>query len=217
MAKACAIPLFNSGRRRRKGDGTRREGKGAVPGLFFWKPRLGLDLSIPTTELSITVLRPTKDNIRMGMVVILEGYQAGMTVIGLASGLTSGPNYPHLNPLSAYYYTHTYRWALRYISLIPFWLSGKGGHFCDTHKVWTRRFYYMDEFVPDWIKAILFYVSKDEWAKEQKEFVRFKKYAEAAFGKHFRYPGKVFNDFKSQLTKETIENLDRSSISIDVG
>lgn len=72
----------------------------------------------------------------------------------------------------------------------------------------------MDEFVPGWLKNVVPYVKKEEWDKEELEWKRFKKYAEPAFGKHYRYPTKFFNNFKSQATQETVENLDVSSNSI---
>lgn len=90
-------------------------------------------------------------------------------------------------------------------------MGGKGGNYCDTHKVWKRRYYYMDEFVPSWLRSFLFYVKKEEWAKEELEYKRFKKYAESAFGKHFRYPTKVFRGFRSQITVETMDQSKSSS------
>ncbi|KAM3968420.1 uncharacterized protein ACR2FA_001599 [Aphomia sociella] len=185
--------------------------KGAIPGTFFWKPRLGLDLAIPTTEVSMAVHKPDIQNIHDGYVVLLDGYQIGVTVIALASSLCSAKTNPHLNPLSAYFYTNVYRWGLRYFSLLPFWLSGHGGNYCETHKVWRRRFYYMDEFVPEFLRNIVPFVKKEEWEQEKKEFKDFKKIAEPAFGKHYRYPTKKFRNFKSQATVETVENFDDSS------
>ncbi|KAL0852095.1 hypothetical protein ABMA28_000338 [Loxostege sticticalis] len=189
--------------------------KGAVPGTFFWKPRLGLDLAIPTTEPSMVINRPTKDNIKSGVVVLVDGYQAGLTVISLAAGLSSAKTYPHLHPLSAYFYTNVYRWGLRYFSLIPFWLGGHGGNFVDTHKTWRRRFYYMDEFIPKWMRKLLVYVDDKEWEQEMWEWRRFKKYSEPAFGKHYRYPTKRFRNFKSWETAESLGGLDQSGNSIN--
>lgn len=71
----------------------------------------------------------------------------------------------------------------------------------------------MDEFIPPWLRNIFPFVDKNEWKKEEMEFKRFKKYAESAFGKHYRYPSKRFNNFKSQETKETREIMDFSSAS----
>lgn len=70
----------------------------------------------------------------------------------------------------------------------------------------------MDEFVPKWLQKALFFVNKETWDQELSDFKRFKKYAEPAFGKHFRYPSKIFNDFQSEYTKETVEDM---SISLD--
>ncbi|CAH2103584.1 unnamed protein product [Euphydryas editha] len=164
-------------------------------------------------EISLKVHLPSKENIGEGLVVMIEGYQMGMTVVALAAGLSSSKPYPHLNPVSAYFYTNAYRWALRHLSLIPLWIGGNGGNYCDTHKVWRRRFFYMDEFLPPWLRTIFPFVDKNEWKKEEMEFKRFKKYAESAFGKHYRYPNKRFNNFKSQETKETKEIMDFSSAS----
>ncbi|XP_050683692.1 uncharacterized protein LOC126978710 isoform X2 [Leptidea sinapis] len=187
----------------------------AVPGTFFWRPRLGLDLSIPTTETSMKVHLPNLYNVQEGVVVLIEGYQVGMSVVALAAGLTSANIFLHLNPASAYFYTNAYRWGLRYLSLVPLWIGGGGDNFCDTHKVWRRRFYYMDEFIPKWLQRAFFYVKESEWKKEETEFKRFKQIAEPEFGKHYRYPSKIFNDYKSQETKETSWSLGSSaSVSI---
>ncbi|KAG6446512.1 hypothetical protein O3G_MSEX004501 [Manduca sexta] len=164
--------------------------------------------------MSSDVHFPTKENIREGLVVLVDGYQVGMTVIAFAAGIGSVEPFIHLNPLSAYYYTNAYRWTLRYVSMIPFWMSGHWGNYCESHKVWMRRFYYMDQFIPPWLRNLFPYVDKKEWKKEEKEFQRFKKYAESAFGKHYRFPTKKFKDFASELTKETVEGLDASSHSM---
>ncbi|CAH2218300.1 jg21014, partial [Pararge aegeria aegeria] len=157
--------------------------KAPIPGTFFWRPRLGLDLSIPTTEVAFKVHLPNKENVsREGWVVMIKGYQMGITVVGLAFGLSSAKPYPHLNPMSAYFYTNAYRWTLRHLSLIPKWIGGNGGSYYDAHKVWRRRFFYMEEFLPDWLKVALPFVSRDEWKKEELELKKFKKYAEPAFG-----------------------------------
>lgn len=66
----------------------------------------------------------------------------------------------------------------------------------------------MDEFIPKWMRYLFPYVKEGEWAKEEWEWRRFKKYAEPAFGKHYRYPSKKFRNFKSEMTEETIEGLD---------
>ncbi|XP_072930411.1 uncharacterized protein [Epargyreus clarus] len=164
-------------------------------------------------ELTTQVHKPSKSNVFEGFVVAIDGYQVGLSVISLAAGLSSSQTYPHLNPVSAYFYTNIYRWALRHISLLPFWVGGHGGHYCDTHKVWRRRFYYVDEFMPKWLRHLFPYVDDKEWKQEETEFKRFKKYSEPAFGRHYRYPTKSFNDFKSFETQETLENSDIQSSS----
>lgn len=94
---------------------------------------------------------------------------------------------------------------------IPVWLGNDGGNFCKITKVWRRRFYYMDQFVPKWLRYVVPFVKNEEWQKEENEFKRFKKYSESAFGKHFRFPSKVFNDYKSEETKESVEEVISSS------
>ncbi|XP_053624859.1 uncharacterized protein LOC128683346 isoform X2 [Plodia interpunctella] len=160
------------------------------------------------------IAKPTKENIKEGLVSLIDGYQAGISVIALVAGLTTGRTNFHLSPISAYFYTNVYRWGLRYFSLIPAWLSGHGGNFVETSKVWKRRFYYMDEFLPKWARYIFPYVKQSEWEQEEKEFKKFKKYSESAFGKHFTFPSKSFNNFLSLETVETLEDEDISSISI---
>lgn len=61
---------------------------------------------------------PNIQNVRDGLVVLIEPYQAGMTVISIAAGISSGVGSdPHLNPVSAYYYTNVFRWAMRFFTL----------------------------------------------------------------------------------------------------
>ncbi|CAH0599241.1 unnamed protein product [Chrysodeixis includens] len=187
--------------------------RAAVPGTFFWKPRVGLELAVPT-HFPRSAKQPTWANINAGFVVLIEGYQAGMTVAALASLLDVLEPFPHLNPGSAYYYTNMYRWMLRYISLLPDWLGGKSGNYVETHKVWRKRFYYMDNFVPQWLRQILFFVKPEEWKKEEVEWTRFAKYAEPSFGKYYKYPSKVFNNFNSMRIAETVENLDITNASV---
>ncbi|CAG9781918.1 unnamed protein product [Diatraea saccharalis] len=165
-------------------------------------------------EAAEIVALPSIENVQEGLVVLVDGYEIGITVIAMVAGISSGGTYPQLNPLSGYFYTNLYRWGLRYFSLVPLWMGGHAGNFVETHRVWKRRFYYMDELVPKWLQTLFFYVKKEDWAREEWEFKRFKKYAEPAFGKHFRYPSKVFNNFKSQETSESVENMD-SDNSID--
>lgn len=60
--------------------------------------------------------RLTKQNIREGLVVFVDGFEMGITLICFASGLSSAGTYSHLNPLNSHFYTDVYRWLLRYIS-----------------------------------------------------------------------------------------------------
>ncbi|XP_063892992.1 uncharacterized protein LOC110374265 [Helicoverpa armigera] len=184
----------------------------SIPGTFFWKPRLGLDLAVPTTEFKMNVNLRTRENIEEGLVVLIDGYQMGLSVISIASGASNmNAQTPHFDPTSAAFTTNFYRWALRYFSSIPYWIGGKGGNFCDTLKLWRRRFYYMDEQVPSWLRTLLFYIKKEDWEREDLDLKRFKKYSESAFGRHFRNPSKNFNNFKSQETVETMEQKQHSS------
>ncbi|XP_035434633.1 uncharacterized protein LOC118265681 [Spodoptera frugiperda] len=185
-----------------------------IPGTFFWKPRLGLDLAMPTTESSVEINWPSKDNIEKGLVTLVDGYQAGLSVISVAAGASSSSSDSQMDMKSSYFHTNMYRWALRYISLIPFWLGGNEENFCKTHQVWHRRFHFMDEFIPTWLKSVFFYVKAEDWKQEEIDYKRFKKYAEPAFGKHYRYPSKSFRDFKSQYTVETVDKGVSRSASV---
>ncbi|XP_073953459.1 uncharacterized protein isoform X2 [Choristoneura fumiferana] len=176
---------------------------GTLPGTYFWRPRLAIDLGSPTTEEPmLKEFRPNKDHIREGVVVLIDPYSVGMTMITLAAGASRGPTHDDINPLAADFYINIYQWILRYISLIPTWSAGTHGHFCETLKVWRRRWQYMDERVPDWFRALT-PVSKEAWAAEDLERKRFKAYAESAFMKHYRYPSKTFNNFDSFWSEET--------------
>lgn len=59
------------------------------------------------------------------------------------------------------------------------------------------------------------YVKKADWEAEEKEFRKFKKYSEPAFGKHYRYPSKRFRNFRSFLTEETKESVVDSSETME--
>lgn len=58
-----------------------------------------------------------RETIREGLVVLVDGYEIGLTFVCFASGLSSAMIYPHLNPLNSHFYTDVYRWVLRYISV----------------------------------------------------------------------------------------------------
>ncbi|CAH2034424.1 unnamed protein product, partial [Iphiclides podalirius] len=192
--------------------------KGDIPGTFFWKPRLGLDLSIPTTTSSYAQavkgdLKPTVDEIRRGTAVLIEGYQLGVTVVALALGKDVWDVHPHLNPFRAWFYTTAYRWGLRHLALIPEWLHGTKYSYIDTHRAWRKRFHFNEKFTPKWMRWFLPHVW--EWDREEKQFRRYMRYADPAFAKHVHYPGEVFDDWKSEESTETVENLDISNGSIE--
>ncbi|KAJ8705415.1 hypothetical protein PYW07_011242 [Mythimna separata] len=187
--------------------------KAAVPGAFFWKPRVGLDISLPTAQPRV-IHKPTADNIKNGLVVVIDGYQAGLTVAALANYLLDlRTAFPHLHPGQAPYYTNMYRWAARHLSLFPDWFGGKKQNYVKTHEVWKKRFFYMNYFVPQWMRKILFFVKDESWKHEEWEFKEFEKYAEPYFGKFYRYPSKEFDNYKSMqhyLTGETKDPSDNS-------
>ncbi|KPJ09311.1 hypothetical protein RR48_15452 [Papilio machaon] len=193
--------------------------KAPPPGTFFWKPRLGLDLAIPTTPKTrkpITggVLKPTVGEIRSGHAVLITGYQLGVTVLALAHGQAAWEKFPHLNPFKAWFYTTAYRWGLRHLSLFPKWLDGSGYNFIDTHRVWRKRYSYQDRWVPEWLQWFLPHVW--EFDREKKQYRRFHRYVLPSFAKHYHYPGKVFDHWASEDSTETVENLDISDFSIHV-
>ncbi|KAJ8707564.1 hypothetical protein PYW08_010816 [Mythimna loreyi] len=189
--------------------------KAAVPGTFFWKPRVGLDIALPT-PFPRPVHKPTWDNVQKGLVVVIDGYQAGLTVTALAGYLLDvRAGFPHLHPGQAPYYTNVYRWAVRHLSLFPDWFGGKKRNYVKTHEVWKKRFFYMNYFVPEWIRKILFFVKDESWKYEEWEFKQFEKYAEPHFGKFYRYPTKYFDNYKSMQQPVTAEKKDASDNSID--
>ncbi|XP_026333311.1 uncharacterized protein LOC113240265 [Hyposmocoma kahamanoa] len=190
--------------------------KSAIPGTFFWKPRMAIDLSIPTGRHSGSLLRsgsyPTKENIRDGQVVLIDGYEMGLTAICFAEGVSTAMVFAHLNPLKSNFYTDVYRWLLRYINIIPEWLNGEE-NIVDTTKLWRRRFYNVDSLTPKILRPLLFYIPKSQWDAEDKEMVLFNKYAKGAFSKHLRLPSKKFNNFASFETIETSESEESSNYS----
>ncbi|XP_026333323.1 uncharacterized protein LOC113240276 [Hyposmocoma kahamanoa] len=183
----------------------------AIPGTFFWKPRLALIMAIPTTEMP-DAKKASQKNIEDGVVVIIDGFKMAMSIAALSEDLVVIKRFPQSNPSSAYFYTTAYRWALRYLSLLPDWLSGKGGHYAHTHRVWKRRFRYLDAFVPKWIRPLLPFIKKSEWEREEKEYKGYKKYSEKIFSGLYQYPGKQFKNFASQQFTYSASH-DTSSIS----
>ncbi|CAK1588742.1 unnamed protein product [Parnassius mnemosyne] len=157
--------------------------------------------------------KPSADEIKAGTVVLINGYQVGVTVVALASGWNVRKCFPHLDPFSAWFYTTAYRWGLRHLSMIPEWLKSSNYDYIDTQRAWRRRFYYMDRFVPEWMRWFLPHVW--DWKVEEHQWRRYHRYAEPSFSKHFHYPGEVFDDWKSEESTETVENLDISDFSLD--
>ncbi|KAI8430838.1 hypothetical protein MSG28_000987 [Choristoneura fumiferana] len=145
---------------------------------------------------------PAKHDVLDGVVVLIDPYTVGMSMIALASGIARAPIDEDINPFEADLYINIYQWTLRFLSLIPNWSAGTDGHFCRTLKTWRRRWQYMDSRVPDWMRSIT-PISKQGWAAEDLERKRFKAYAESAFIKHYRYPSKVFNNFDSFVSAQT--------------
>ncbi|XP_068620486.1 uncharacterized protein [Battus philenor] len=193
--------------------------RASVPGTFFWRPRIGLDLSVPTTVASAVqikdkVPRPTVKEIKDGHAVLIDGYQVGVTVLALTLGYEAWEKFPHLNPFKAWFYTTAYRWGLRHLSLIPQWLRGGEMSYIDTHRVWRRRFWYSDRFVPKWLQLFLPHVW--EFDREKHQYRRWTRYVRPAFAKHLHYPGEVFNNWQSEESTETVENLDMSDFSIHI-
>lgn len=60
---------------------------------------------------------PTKESIRNGQVVLIDGFEMGLTAICFADGVSTAMVFAHLNPLKSNFYTDVYRWLLRYINL----------------------------------------------------------------------------------------------------
>lgn len=62
-------------------------------------------------------MKPTKENIASGTVVIIDGFRMAISIVSVAEDLMVLDQFPQFNPSSAYFYTTAYRWALRYLSL----------------------------------------------------------------------------------------------------
>ncbi|KAH9644972.1 hypothetical protein HF086_003302 [Spodoptera exigua] len=211
-----------------------------VPGSFFWKPRVALDLASPKGE-SVPVCfinfhsfistpcftdfnkpkskgavkAPTAKSIREGYAVGIAGFRVAMAATALASYMGYMDNvFPQLHPCRAHYWTNAYRWAIRYLSLLPDWFSGDTKYVA-THRVWRKRFSYMEAFIPKWLRPILYCVSDESWKLEEKEWAKFVKYAEPHFGKYYRYPSKTFNNFNSFRIDDNIKESELSDASIE--
>lgn len=87
-------------------------------------------------------------------------------------------------------------------------------NYVTTHEVWNKRFFYMNQFVPQWMRKILFFVKDESWNNEEWEWKKFEKHAEPHFSKFYHYPSKKFDNFRSMQHPNTIENIDASVNSI---
>lgn len=67
--------------------------------------------------------------------------------------------------------------------------------------------------MPKWMKSVFPYVKEEDWKNEKKDLKRYKKFSEYAFAKHYKYPSRFFNNFKSLETDETMEMADSQSSS----
>lgn len=100
-------------------------------------------------------------------------------------------------------------------SSLPEWFGAKSGqNYVNTHRVWKKRFHFVDYFVPSWIRKLLFFVKDESWAYEEWEWKKFRKHAEPHFGKYYRYPSKKFDNYKSMRHNITIENQDSSHSTV---
>ncbi|XP_063547655.1 uncharacterized protein LOC134755107 [Cydia strobilella] len=182
---------------------------GAIPGTFFWRPRLGIDLAIPSTEPPIAAYKPNKQNIQAGIVVLVEGYDIMTSILGLLRGAEFAKDDENMDPASGLYYTGIYRWILRTLDLFPHWLRG---NFHDALGVWHSRFKHMDAEVPGWMRKLLPWVHKDSWDKEHTDLSKYRKFSESAYSQFYRFPSKTFNNFNSFLP-ESVEEFIFSSAS----
>ncbi|KAF9406545.1 hypothetical protein HW555_013118 [Spodoptera exigua] len=137
-----------------------------------------------------------------------------MTIIEYAQIL--GDPYPHFHPCYSDYWTTAYRWMYRYVKLLPEWAFGKIGGFVNTHKVWRKRYFYLDKFLPKWVRPILIKlcVHPFTFLKEELVWKKYSKYIEPHWGKYYIYPSKRYNNFNSMRPAETVENLDDSTASV---
>ncbi|XP_063374054.1 uncharacterized protein LOC134661794 [Cydia amplana] len=170
--------------------------KGAIPGTFFWRPRMGIDLAMPTTEAPRKAFAPNKQNIQAGLVVLIDGYDIMTSILGLLRGSEFAADDDAMDPASSIYYTGIYRWTLRTMELLPHWLRG---NFQEALGVWNGRFKYMEAEVPEWMKKVLPWVPKKSWDTNHEDMIKFRKLAETAFTQFYRYPSKTYTGFNSFL------------------
>lgn len=60
---------------------------------------------------------PAKKDILDGVVVLIDPFRMGMSMMILASGMARAPIDDDLNPLEADWYINVYQWTLRFLSL----------------------------------------------------------------------------------------------------
>lgn len=89
-------------------------------------------------------------------------------------------------------------------------MTGDAGNYAHSQKVWIKRFYNMNDEVPQWLRSLLFYV--DDWDEQEWVMKRFNHYARPSFDKHLRFPStrpkEGFASFDN--SKDTAPNLDDS-------
>ncbi|XP_022835201.1 uncharacterized protein LOC111362702 isoform X2 [Spodoptera litura] len=192
----------------------------AVPGTFFWKPSTDLDLTrrqINPAKREPYIYKPTEWNFgyHKQMAIAIDGYRLSTTLMAIYVYVDfMNRAYPALHPCYADYWTNAYRWLIRYLSLIPDWIHGRSDNYVATHRVWRKRFFFMDWWMPKWARKFFLCVPPESWAWEQFTWRRWRRYVEPQFGKYYIYPSKVFTDFQSMQKGSTVENLDMSSASL---
>ncbi|XP_022835209.1 uncharacterized protein LOC111362713 isoform X1 [Spodoptera litura] len=161
--------------------------------------------------------KPTEKNFQQGYAVVIYGFKlttAVLTIFKYAE--VFGDAYPQFHPCYSDYWTTAYRWLYRYLKTLPEWATGQTS-FIDTHKVWRKRYFYLNRFIPHWLRPFLIKlcVHPLTFVKEELVWKIYKKFAQAQWGKFYIYPSKVFNDYKSMRPYETFEQLDDSTVSND--
>ncbi|XP_035456892.2 uncharacterized protein LOC118280693 [Spodoptera frugiperda] len=161
------------------------------------------------------VSKPTRKNFKDGYVVIIDGWRLTTSVMALVTySKVMNEAYPHLHPCYSDFWTTAYRWFYRYYKSLPDWAFGRGT-FIDTHKVWRKRYWYMDRMVPQVLRPFLIELCVDPATFKKEEWVwrKFVRYTQPQWGKFFIYPSKVFNNYKSMRPDETWEYVDDSTRS----
>ncbi|KAH9644994.1 hypothetical protein HF086_003324 [Spodoptera exigua] len=161
------------------------------------------------------ITKPTIDEIYREKVVIIDGYKLATTMMAFYVYYDfMNEAYPALHPCYAEYWTNSYRWLIRYLSLVPDWIYGRHDNYVDTHRVWRKRFFFMDWWVPKWVRPLFFCVPPESWAWEKFTWRRWSRYSEPQFGKYYFYPSKKFTYFESMKKGSTVENMDMTDASV---